>query len=288
VSLNTLRFTIRNAVEQDTHQLANLIHFELRVHRHLDWRPPLDWIGRYPYLVAEQSGKLVAALACPPDPPEVAWIRLFALADGVSANHVWDEMWPAAKAELRGFDQPIISAVIPLQNWFQKLVEKSEFTFTHNVIVLAWRGDPIPSPRDLSPAIIRPMALDDLPGVETVDREAFMHLWRHSQQSLSMALSQAAIATVVSISGELVGYQISTWTTGGGHLARLAVKPQFQGAGIGYALLQDLLSQFSQRGVHYFTVNTQHNNQISLALYKKAGFKPTGEIYPVYEEQLEN
>ena len=288
MSLNTLRFTIRNAVEQDTHQLANLIHFELRVHRHLDWRPPLEWIGRYPYLVAEQSGKLVAALACPPDPPEVAWIRLFAVADDLSVNHAWEGLWPAAKAELRGSDQPVISAVIPLQNWFQMLVEKSEFTCTHNVVVLAWGGDPIASARDLSPAMIRPMTLDDLPGVETVDKGAFTHLWRHSQHSLSMALSQAALATVVTLSGELLGYQISTWTTGGGHLARLAVKPQFQGVGIGYALLHDLLSQLSQKGIRYITVNTQHNNQVSLALYQKAFFKPTGEIYPVYEERLGN
>lgn len=285
---NKPRFTIRSAVEQDTHQLANLIHFELRVHRHLDWRPPLDWIGRHPYLVAEQSGKIVSALACPPDPPEVAWIRLFAVADGIPYTSAWGELWLAARAELSNSDLRINSAVIPLQNWFQKLLEKSAFACTHHVVVLAWKGEPLSPPRDISPALIRQMSQEDLPQVGVIDHEAFTMLWRHSQYSLSMALSQASIATVVSISGELAGYQISTWTTGGAHLARLAVKPQFQGIGIGYALLQDLLSRLSQRGIQYVTVNTQHNNLVSLALYKKAGFKLTGETYPVYEEQIVN
>jgi len=282
------RFTIRSAVEQDTHQLANLIHFELRVHRHLDWRPPLEWIGRHPYLVAEQSGKIVSALACPPDPPEVAWIRLFAVADSIPYTSAWSELWLAARAELSNSDLRINSAVIPLQNWFQKLLEKSAFTCTHHVVVLAWKGEPLSSPREISPALIRQMSQEDLPQVGAIDYEAFTMLWRHSQYSLSMALSQASIATVVSISGELAGYQISTWTTGGAHLARLAVKPQYQGRGIGYALLQDLLSRLSQRGIQYVTVNTQHNNLVSLALYQKAGFKLTGETYPVYEEQIVN
>ena len=286
MSLNNSRFTIRAAVEQDIHQIANLIHFEMRVHRHLDWRPPLDWIGKRPYLVAEQSGKVVSALACPPDPPEVAWIRLFAAADGIPFTSAWEELWSAARAELSSSDQQICSAVIPLQNWFQKLVEKSSFTCTHNVIVLAWKGGVVASPRDISSKQIRPMVPDDLPAVEKIDNQAFSLLLRHSQAGLSVALSQAAIATVVSFSGELVGYQISTWTTGGAHLARLAVKPQYQGVGIGYALLQDLLTRLSQRSVQYVTVNTQHNNPVSLALYKKAGFKPTGETYPVYEEQI--
>jgi ribosomal protein S18 acetylase RimI-like enzyme len=213
---------------------------------------------------------------------------LFAAADGIPFASAWEELWSVAKSELSSSDRQICSAVIPLQNWFQKLVEKSAFTCTHNVVVLAWKGGVFASPRDNSTKQIRSMVPGDLPAVEIIDNQAFTLLWRHSQSSLSMALSQAAIATVVSFSGELVGYQISTWTTGGAHLARLAVKPQYQGVGIGYMLLQDLLTRLGQRGVQYVTVNTQHDNLVSLALYKKAGFKPTGETYPVYEEQIGN
>jgi ribosomal protein S18 acetylase RimI-like enzyme len=44
-----------------------------------------------------------------------------------------------------------------------------------------------------------------------------------------------------------------------------------------------MLQQFSQRGAQAVTVNTQKNNLASLALYKAAGFKFTGEEFPIYQ-----
>jgi hypothetical protein len=40
--INTL---VRPADSTDHQQLSNLIFFEARLHRHLDWRSPLDWLG---------------------------------------------------------------------------------------------------------------------------------------------------------------------------------------------------------------------------------------------------
>ena len=90
------QITIRTAVPEDRQKLANLIHFEIHVHRHLDWRTPLDWIGYPPYLVYEQRKSLLAALACPPDPPQAAWIRLFATAQNLSIERAWTALWPEA------------------------------------------------------------------------------------------------------------------------------------------------------------------------------------------------
>jgi ribosomal protein S18 acetylase RimI-like enzyme len=72
----------------------------------------------------------------------------------------------------------------------------------------------------------------------------------------------------------------------GGHLARLAVLPDFQCRGIGYCLLYDLLSQFYRRGARSVTVNTQNDNLASIAVYEKIGFRATGETYPIYQMPL--
>ena len=48
----------RPATQDDRRQLDNLIHFEPHVHRHLDWRRPLDWIGHSPFWVAEKDGRI--------------------------------------------------------------------------------------------------------------------------------------------------------------------------------------------------------------------------------------
>jgi len=280
---NVQQITVRSASEEDRQQLANLLHFETHVHRHLDWRPPLDWIGHEPYLIAEREGRLLAALACPPDPPNVAWIRLFAVSSAMSAGKAWEELWTIAHAQLSATEKSPKIAAIPLQGWFKKVLEANNFVRTHKVIVLAWNHGEVPPERDSSLITIRPMNFDDLSAVEEIDSAAFGSVWQNSQSCLEIAFRQAAIATVADGPQGLVGYQISTATSMGGHLARLAVHPGSQGRGIGYNLVRDMLSQFKRRGALSVTVNTQQDNLASLTIYERAGFRRTGEEYPVYQ-----
>ena len=280
---NLRQNTVRSVSEDDRQQLANLVHFEAHIHRHLDWRSPLDWVGNYPYLVVERNGDILAALACPPDPPDVAWIRLFAVSSEISVENAWEELWPVAQAQLAESTAQISAAAIPLQHWFRKVLEENNFVHTNNVVVLTWKGGALPEVAKPAAAMIRLMNYDDLTQVEMVDTVAFGNVWQNSQSCLEVAFRQASIATVAEISGEVAGYQISTITAMGGHLARLAVKPKFQGLGVGYALVCDMLSQFERRNVGNVTVNTQDDNMISLSLYQKAGFSRSGEKFPVFQ-----
>jgi ribosomal protein S18 acetylase RimI-like enzyme len=277
---------VRSATEKDRQQPANLIHFETLVHRHLDWRPPLDWIGEQPYLLVERGQTVLAALACPPDPPGVAWIRLFGVTSGMPAGKAWEQLWTAARAQLIEREQAAVVAVIPLQRWFRNLLDQSEFGFTHNVMVLAWSNREIPPETKKSTVRIRLMEPDDLEAVQEIDAAAFSPVWQNSYSGLVLAYQQSAISTVAEASGRLVGYQISTATAVGGHLARLAVHPELQGAGIGYQLVRDLIIRFKRQGAYHISVNTQYDNSVSLSLYRKAGFVPTGEEYPVYQFSL--
>lgn len=277
-----LSSTIRQANSEDQKNLANLIHFGTLVHRHLDWRPPLEWIGHTPFLVLEDNKRLVAALACPPDPTSVVWIRLFVAYDTEHLKNAWSQLWPSA-LELLPNDPELSIAAIPLQNWFQKLLTSSNFEQTTNVVMLIWDSGEIPEEHPRPGISIRPMTLDDLPQVELLDKSSFGHLWHNSRSSLEYAFNQAAIATIAEIEGKIVGYQISTAMQMGGHLARLATHPDYQRQGIGCSILRDLLIQFKQRGAVRITVNTQEDNLASIALYEKAGFVPTGESYPVYQ-----
>ncbi len=277
--------TIRQATKDDRQKLAMLVHFEVYVHRHLDWRPPLDWLNYQPYLIAEKDDKVVAALACPPDPPNVSWLRLFAVSSQISLERAWQLLWPAARSACLEMNSIERIAVIPLQRWFRTVLQNSEFTLTHRVVMLSWdhRHNELETEPEFGDIAVRPMNVDDLPVVHKVDSAAFWHEWKSSQASLELAYRQAALATVAELDGELVGYQISTASPVGGHLARLAVLPGYQRKGIGSELVRDLLWQFDRRGAERVTVNTQEDNGASLALYQKAGFVLTGEAYPVYQ-----
>lgn len=284
--IKTKQLNIQPATYEDRQHLANLIHFGAYVHRHLDWRPPLDWIGLSPFLIARSGREVVAALACPQDPPNVAWIRLFAVAHDMAPSSVWEELWTAARFQLQELVSPPKVAAIPLNDWFSRLLQGSQFTSTHKVVVLSWNHTGRP-PARLEPNMnLRPMLLDDLADIERIDAAAFGGVWQNSRACLEIAFRQSSLATVVEWDGRLVGYQISTVTQIGGHLARLAVIPEYQGKGIGFALIDDMLRQFERRGVRNVTVNTQSDNQVSLALYQKSGFRLTGEEYPVYEFNL--
>lgn len=282
VSIFKPPLTVRPATQDDRRNLANLIHFETQVHRHLDWRGPLDWLGFAPYLVLEQRGKIIAALACPPDPDKVAWIRLFAVNQGFAVKQAWEMLWPDVLIILRETQDIERVAALPLQPWFAELLQDFAFSESDQVVMLNCNLDNLQLKPAIREAMVRLMNYDDIPEVARIDHAAFEPIWRNSLGSLQLAYSQASLATVAEIEGEIVGYQISTATPVGGHLSRLAVLPENQNRSIGYSLLSDLLLHFKARGALRITVNTQKTNSTSLHLYQKAGFRLTGEQYPVY------
>jgi ribosomal protein S18 acetylase RimI-like enzyme len=283
--MNEIEYSIREAVIADRSHLATLIHFGPFVHQHLDWKPALDWIGCKPYLLAVKNEMILATLACPPDIPGITWLRLFAAGSSIHVEQAWNILWEATKEEFLPIGNFQVAA-ISLQGWFNRLLEKSEFKQTDNVVVLIWEySKPLPVPVN-SHINLRPMTFEDMAEVLKIDNSAFDLEWRNSQSALELAFQQSTLATIAEVNEEIVGYQFSTSSTMGGHLARLAVRSDMQGKGIGYTLVHQLLNYFSKQGHTHVTVNTQQNNLASLALYRRAGFTITGEAYRVYKTIL--
>ncbi len=277
---------VRPAVSTDYQQISDLIFFEGHVHRHLDWRTPLDWLGHSPYWALEENGRVAAALACPPDPDSIAWLRLFVHASRLSGPEAWLPLWAAARSELEGRGR-VIAAAIAMERWMDSLLTASGFALAHHIVMLEWTNQPVTRYSIPAGYSIRTMTPDDLPRVVEVDTAAFDLLWQNSLPALSKAFSQAVYASVAENASGMVGYQLSTWSPLGAHLARLAVRPESQGHGLGAVLVNDLIVRMQNNGAAQITVNTQGNNNASLALYQRLGFRRTGEQYPVYTIQVE-
>ncbi len=274
---------LRPATEEDRSRLANLLHFETYVHRHLDWRQPLDWLGKDPYFVLETGERISAALACPPDPPGVAWVRIFAVATRLNPSEAWTALWPQTRDRLIELSTDSVAA-IPLQEWFLKILSKSRFQHAHNVVVLDWLGKEKISLSE-GDGVIRKMSPKDLEGVYEVDRAAFAPLWQNSLEAIKKAFAQSGYATLIERQEKIVAYQISTHSSQGLHLARLATSPELQGRGLASVLVKDVQRQ-ARRNQDRLTVNTQDINTPSLELYRKLGFKLTGDRFPVYQYNL--
>jgi len=176
---------------------------------------------------------------------------------------------------------------MPLPQWFQSVLVNDDFQFRNQVRMYSWEGTDPPSIKTSLDTAIRNMKSEDLPAIHNIDTVAFDPIWQNTLDTLTQAYKKALFPTVAQIDNRVVGYQISTISPIGGHLARLAVKPDFQGKGIGKAILQDLLHRFSRRGTRTITVNTQADNAPSISLYTNAGFHPTGEEYPIMEYTID-
>lgn len=277
--------TIISATRDNYDQLANFINQTNQMHRHLDWFSPLDWLGHQPFLIELRDQKIQAALCATPENKKVAWIRTFVIRKQRPLESAWHRLLSRAIQKLRELGTDRLAA-LALHGWFETLLVDSGFSNHQNIVVLEWQGH-LPEKKNVNPSIdIRPMHLNDLPEVETIDQLAFPPLWQNSLAGLTKAFNQPGISTVALKGERIVGYQISTSMTIYGHLARLAVHPEFQRQGIAFSLVYDLLAEFKRRGFWRITVNTQSNNLPSLKLYKKFGFKRTLEEIPVYEIKM--
>ncbi|HKI53758.1 MAG TPA: N-acetyltransferase [Anaerolineales bacterium] len=272
---------VRRADLKDQQRLSNLVFFETRSHRHLDWRAPLEWLGNPYFWTVENGTSLTAALACPEETDGIAWVRLFVHSSGFwSSENAWTVLWELAQKDIAQAGGATVAAIAQ-HPWFRKVLEMAGFENRQNIVMLEWLYQPWVS-REAEEVRIRQMTEADLPNVVSVDNASFDPLWHNSYETLQRALSQSLFATVAEDEQGVIGYQVTTGSNTRAHLARLAVHPAAQGRGIGSTILADLFTRIRQNGYVKLSVNTQSDNQTSLNLYKKMGFTLTGESYPVY------
>ena len=274
---------VRPADFKDHQQISNLIFFETRLHRHMDWRSPLELLGSPFYWALEEDGQVIAALACAPEAKGISWVRLFVYAGRWDAHQAWNMLWSITKEEIARAGGARVAA-IAMHPWFQNVLSASGFKTYQHIVMLEWRGF-ASSPWNQVEANgirIRKMTEADLPEVEKTDIASFTLLWQNPLDTLRRAYSQTLFATVAEDESGIVGYQLTTGGRTHAHLARLAVRPSAQGRGAGRTLLVELFTRLAQMGVTRLTVNTQSDNDASLGLYQKMGFVRTGEQYPVY------
>ncbi len=281
----TSNYQVRPALANDKQEIADLMFFEQHVHRHLDWKHPTDWLGSPFYWVLERNAKIMAVLACPQDQQGTTWLRLFTHVERFSVEDAWQILWENAKLDLEESGKITVSA-ITLQSWMQTLLRQSGFETEEKILMMTWEEKEPPSWNFPKGITLRSMDESDLPRVAGVDAAAFSPLWRNPLSMLQQAYSHAVIATVAETAEGIVGYQISTESPFGSHLARLAVQPEMQRRGIASALIGNLINELLAKDISQLSVNTQSKNEHSLALYAKNGFKRTEEEYPLYSFQI--
>ena len=278
---------VRTAIKSDRGAIQDFIDRASAIHRHLDWRSPFDWLGNRNFLISLENERISGLLICTAEPDEVFWIRIFGAASFTQIENQWKILFDQLSQQLLEQPIPITLASIAYFDWMKKLLDDNEWKIQQEVVQLRWVHNHLNKldkkwPEELS---IRPMTYNDIKTVTEIDQDCFLNIWKQSQDVIRRAFEQSSYTTVAVIENEVVGFQISTSHKSIAHLARLAVLPKFQGQHIGQALVQNMLRHYTRPWIQEITVNTQHDNQVSLSLYHKMGFEPTGERFPIYTYQ---
>jgi ribosomal-protein-alanine N-acetyltransferase len=275
---------LRQLSPRDRNLIGSFLTHAEHKHFHLDWFGIYEILGEQPFLALISEGKPQALLACPPDPPRVAWIRLFAVHTAQHEAETWNELWNAARKAAIALGAES-AAALSTRSWFDQILLGSSFEQANEVLFLEWtEGEAETDLHQANELGIRTMREQDLPQVTAVDQAAFDPVWSLSLRSLTAAFSLASLATVLEVEGRIIAYQISTASALGAHLARLAVLPGEQGHGYGRALVQHVLRIHVRRGLGCVSVNTQADNLHSQQLYQSLGFKETGQRYPLFQD----
>jgi ribosomal-protein-alanine N-acetyltransferase len=281
--------TLARLSPEDRQQALHLFRSRARSHQHLDWYTLEIWLDD-PSLccwMAQRNGMVEALLGATMSEPAaqsggntVAWLRFAIPANQFGHDPVLEELWLTLRRNLQNAGTSLLGLLI-INEWIAGYAQRWQFAPSTSVITLRREKTALPVP-PLCDHSIRDAAQGDLEAIVAVDRAAFDPMWRYDEAVLTAAASQAELVRVIESDDQIIAYQLSTRYANIGHLARLAVLPDWQNRGLGAALMYDMILYFQAQGVHTITVNTQSDNSQSYRLYTKYGFSYTGHRVPVW------
>ena len=281
MELERLNQEIRPVTLKDESIIATFLDKSIKLHRHLDWRSELDWLGAQPFFIRLDNGTPEAILACLAETDGMFWIRLFGACNSLDPADAWLSLFPSILEFIRRTSLTFRIAALPYQAWFHQILIKCGWIKINEIVQLSMKSLKIDKPYKGSE--IRKLTHEDLTSVYAIDKVCFDVLWNHNFHGLELALQQAYYATTIIIEGKIAGYQISTASHGHLHIARLAVNPDLRRQGIGGRLVADVIGYAHQTAHYEVTVNTQADNPASLSLYQRCGFQRTGEDFPIFQ-----
>lgn len=149
---------------------------------------------------------------------------------------------------------------------------------------------------------IRPMTLDDLQGVLTVEEACFSEPWSEQVYRATLLLDYTAyfVAEITQeglsplfekagLSGSRIVGTIGLKNIAGeGEVTNVAVLPSWRGQGIGGRLMERLLADGKNEGIEAFTLEVRAGNLPAIRLYESFGFAAEGRRPGFYEKPKED
>ncbi|MDE2422543.1 MAG: ribosomal protein S18-alanine N-acetyltransferase [Gammaproteobacteria bacterium] len=125
----------------------------------------------------------------------------------------------------------------------------------------------------MSKYTIRSMLKSDIPSVAAIERQVEFHPW--SERQFQESLDAGQRCTVMVDDGVVIGFCILQPVLDEANLLLMAIDPQYQGQGRGFALLEESIEQLGEHCVMIF-LEVRASNRPAISLYEKVGFHQMG------------
>ena len=280
----------RQAKSGDEGALRHLLERAHYGNRYVDWHEPSDWKDDPTFLVAElkssADGQLLSCLKVTEEVPPAAWVRLAAVRDRKTARRQMIELFQGITPHLLGLGVERVGW-LAATGWPEELLKDLGFELA-NWITSYHSGIKPGNYDDYKNVSIRPAGFGDIATLARIEFKAFEPIWRLSRLSLENAFKQALSYDVALKEGKVTGFQFSVrgYNQRSAHLVRITVDPEFQGEGVGSALLARAMNSYLEQGIVFVSLNTQINNLASHRLYDRFGFTAVGDQIPLYIKRI--
>ncbi len=138
-----------------------------------------------------------------------------------------------------------------------------------------------------TPVEVRDATVDDLGAIVTIERASFGDPWSEASFR-SLLRAETTHFRVATRDGTLVGYAVTSRIGEEAELANLAVHPTARRAGIGAALLDDLLASTDAPPGATVYLEVRASNEPAQALYRSRGFEAVGRRKGYYSRPAED
>lgn len=285
---------IKDVEKRDLEFLDQFIDQAFFQHVHADWYDPLFWINE-PHaaaLVSRREGQIIGCLIVASDPPPAAWVRAAAFNYlGLSRHQIRSQFVDMIAKTAERLSRSGVTTLCWMspRRWAEPWLVDAGFQIHTTMITYRKEGLHLPTlaprPADLT---IRPVLPEDMRVLAEIEAAAYVPLWRHSARGLQRAWRSAFTFDVALWQGEVVGFQHTTRANrDDAHLARITIRPDLQGMGLGSYLLVEGIERFRKEGIKHITLNTQAENVNAQRLYSRFGFQATPYRWPLSTLDIE-
>lgn len=134
---------------------------------------------------------------------------------------------------------------------------------------------------------IRNASAADLGALEELERECFSLPWTREQLSGELPDERHEFL-VAEENGSVLGYIGMMCVLDEGYISNVAVAQSARRAGIGRALVGEMLRRAEEKGLSFVTLEVRAHNEAAIALYEAEGFAPVGRRRNYYERPRED